>query len=206
MTTTIQEVRLSAHPLTSKSRMYPTKDGSWTKNDIENMSYEQMVAGYNGQNSESRNRPQMGIKEFAHTMLLGLPELRKGLEQGIYGPALAKLADQIEEHKEALAQLDGASKAIKTEASVNAGVNEIATWLQELSTKPNFKAMLPVLWYQGEISRHIAQQLSEWVSAIDDPMTFVAHIPRETDQLEPDFMGRLKRSTPANISYMSYNT
>ena len=178
----IPEVRLANHPMTSKSRMYVTKAGSWTKNAMEGMSYDQWTGTFSSSTVESRNRPNYGLQEFAHTLVLGEDKLRLGLQQGIYGPAVQQLVDQIGGHREALAQLDGASKVVKSAASVKAAVKEIVEWLAQLATKPKLKRLLPVLWTNGEIARHVAQQLAEWVSVAGDPVKFASEVPRVGDQ------------------------
>ena len=75
--------------------------------------------------------------------------LRQGVEQAIYGPAVQKIVDEINLHKTALEQIDGATTVVKTQPAMNAAVKEAFAWLQALSLKPRFKALLKHLWLQA---------------------------------------------------------
>ena len=76
----VPEVRLANHGLTSKSRMYPTKNGSWTRDGIEKKTYSEWKATFSGTSTESRNRPVYGFQEMAHTLLLAEARLRDGVD------------------------------------------------------------------------------------------------------------------------------
>jgi hypothetical protein len=182
----IMETRLANHGMTSKSRMYVTKAGSWTRDNIENKTYEDWVKTFTSTTCESRNRPSFGLQEMAHTLLLAEPRLQEGVDRGLYGVGIAKLLESISANKENLEQLDGASTCAKTSASIKAGVQATVLWLRDLYNKKIFRALLPVLFTQGEVLRHVSQQLAEWTSACGDTETFADNISRVNDQPHPE--------------------
>ena len=73
--------------------------GKWTRDGIENKTYEDWVSTFSATTVESRNRPFFGIQEFAHTLLLAEPILQEGLEKGVFGPAIQTLCDLIAKNK-----------------------------------------------------------------------------------------------------------
>ena len=149
-----------------------------TKNALEGMSFDQWTGTFSSSTVESRSRPNNGVQEFVHTLVLGENKLRLGLEQGFYGPAVQRLVDQIGRHREALELLDGASKVGKPAASAKAAIKDIVEWLAKLATKPKLKRLLPVFLANGGIARHVAQQLAEWISVAE----FALEVPRVGDQ------------------------
>jgi len=87
----IAEVRLNMHQLTSKSRLYITKAGAVTKNKIEEMDFDTYTKDFKADNTESRNRPNYGLQEFAHTLICAKPVLEEMTEQGLFGPGIGLL-------------------------------------------------------------------------------------------------------------------
>lgn len=87
----IAEVRLNMHQLTSKSRLYITKAGAVTKNKIEEMDFDTFTKEFKADNCESRNRPNYGLQELAHTLLCAKPVFEEMTEQGLFGPGIALL-------------------------------------------------------------------------------------------------------------------
>lgn len=183
--------------LSGKSRLYPTKAGSWTKNGIEKLSYSEWTSKFVANNAESRNRPEYGFMEMSHTLLLALPVLRQGIQDGVFGPVIVKLCDQIEAHKEALAQVDKASSALKTHESVTSAIGEVVGWLEELATKQQLKSLLPVLHFQGEVCRHISHQFAEWLSGVDDLPRFAASIQNVSDHAEAHYLKKFVQTPDA---------
>ena len=171
----IPEVRLANAMMTSKSRLYPTKEGKWLKNDIEKKSAAELTSTFTAASAESRNRPYYGLQELCHTLLLAVPHLRDGVAKGIYGPAVAKLVEDIQSHQSALQQLNGAEKnVVRSRPSVKAAVDEVLDWLVRLSQKKTVRDMLPFLFVKSEIGKHVSNQLLEWTSAMLDPAALAA--------------------------------
>jgi hypothetical protein len=195
--TRIAEVRLNSHLMTSRSRMYPTKAGVWTRNKMEDKDWAAWKLEFNAVNVESRNRVAMSLREAAHVLLLALPIMKEGVEQGVYGPVILTLVQQVDLHKEALAQVDGASGVPKTAASVQAAATELCDWFELLSTKRMLKAVLPKLHFSSEVLRHVTLQLGEWISALEDPVAYAAAITRPLDQEAPG-CARFVRCTAGN--------
>jgi len=174
--------------------MYPTKNGSWTRSGLEDMDYKKMADTFTGSTCESRNRPTFGFQELAHTLLLAEPHLRDGVAKGIFGSAISTLISQIDGHKDALAQIDGASRAVKTKSSFSAGVSDVIEWLHELSGKGKFRELLPKLQFGGEVCRHVSQQMCEWVSAAEDPKAYAKSVTTIANQPESELLAKMTKA------------
>ena len=192
----IIEVRLANAVMTSKSRLYPTKDGKWFKGGYESKSYMGWTGDFNSSNAESRNRPSFGIMEFAHTLLLALPHLKEGVAKGIYGPAISVLVGQIEQHTDALRQVDGAAKDVaRSHLSLSIASKEIVEWLHELQANKKFRDMLPFLFVKSEIAKHVANQFLEWTSIVGDPQAFAASVTTPAKQPASNALLKVSKAT-----------
>ena len=93
----IPEVRMSKHLLTSNARMYPTKDGKWTRTSIETKTWDDLADYFNADTSESRNRPAIGLSTFAGTLSLMRKELKDLRAMNIYGAGVDFIIKELDQ-------------------------------------------------------------------------------------------------------------
>jgi len=203
----IAEVRLANAVMTSKSRLYPTKEGKWFKNDVEKKSFSEMVATFTPSSCESRNRPHYGIQELCHTLVLAVPHLRDGVAKGVYGPAVNALVTEIQSHHQALQQLNGAEKGVvRSRTTVKAAVEEVFDWLSKLAKNKKFRDLLPFLFVKSEIGKHVSNQLLEWTSATLDPAALAAAATQPDAQPAPKLLRKVAKKDSVEEALSAFKT
>lgn len=198
----IPETRLNMHPLTSKSRMYVSRKGNFTKNNVEGLSFDDYVKTFSHGNVESRNRPDFALSEFAQTLLASVALFKQLVSCKLLGPGVEWLIQQVDEHADSLNILNtyGPNGMNRNLTSMKAAVEDVMAWLAEMARNKKAKALVMALFKASEASRHAAQQLSEFMSAAEDPLNYAQRIGRPRDQPCPEKLEAWKQKKAVGAS------
>lgn len=122
----IPEVKMSKHLLTSNGRMYPTKDGKFTRTQVETKAFDDVASYFSAETAESRNRPTVGLSTCAGTLTLLRKDLTDLRGSKILGPGMDYVIRELEALQPALDILNtfGPNTA-RDEETMHAALTEV---------------------------------------------------------------------------------
>lgn len=122
----LSDMSLSKMYMTSHAKLCPTKDGKWSKLDLESGSYEDLAQFFTAETSIARKHPIMGLSVFAGTMMAELKELKSLRKMNILGTGFDSFINDLEGVQPSMQVLNtyGSSDIGRDEDGIAAAVSE----------------------------------------------------------------------------------
>ena len=180
----VPEVRYSCHVLLSHQRPYPTQQGALMKNALEQKGIEDLEALFSNQTSEARNRPMIAFSTLAGAVSHLHAGIEEGLASGILGDGMKPLRDELAYILPSCEAVNtyGPPDADRSEEGLKRATQEIFDCLRRLRALPEYGAFVMMLLKMGAGLQHVALQLAEWSSLIENIKDQRKHFHRFGDQ------------------------
>lgn len=122
----LTQVPARSHFITGGQKVAPAKDGHYTKDAVEDKSYEQWTSMFTAETADSRRRPHISISVCAQTLLALREEWRTLRASHILGAGVDPLLKLLDANAGALAVLNtfGTPGIDRSPAAIAAAIKE----------------------------------------------------------------------------------
>lgn len=197
ISSSIPEVTLGKHPVTSSMRPYPTKERAMMVSKRDTLAYEEYVRLFTCQTVESRNRPAVGWSTFGGMVAACSENLNRAKALKLTGAGLESLIAEFAEHKASgeLISTFGTSTQVRDTESIKEATGELLKWLKSLNSKDQFPLLVTELRRLGSTFLQVSHHLAEWASAEADLFQYGEDVGRPADQPQPEAFLAFKQET-----------
>ena len=205
----LSDMNLSKSYLTGHAKIAPTKDGKWTKGDLESKEFKKFVEHLTPDSSVARRHPVMGLSVYAGMLTLAHADMAKLRGQKILGEGMDPVIQEIGSHLPALNVLNSFGQdTLRTDDTVLAAVTEIVDWLETFLAKPLAKPWVMASLKAGDRLRHVAHGMGEWASAVSEPAAWAEAIPSYDQYAATELQAwkdasTVKKSKKAMLKYLT---
>ncbi|CAJ1432316.1 unnamed protein product [Effrenium voratum] len=185
----LSDMNLLKSYLTGHAKIAPTKDGKWTKADLESKEFKKFVEHLTPDSSVARRHPVMSLSVYAGMLTLAHADMAKLRGQKILGEGMDP-------------------DTLRTDDTVLAAVTEIVDWLETFLAKPLAKPWVMASLKAGDRLRHVAHGMGEWASAVSEPAAWAEAIPSYDQYAATELQAwkdasTVKKSKKAMLKYLT---